>query len=360
MNEKLKAERALLSPPGDDIAETIKYNKMSQAELAKRLGKKPSKVHDIITGKEPITVNTALQLEKVLGMSAQYWLNRESNYREKLTRLQQKEFLETCKGWLSEQPVKQLKQCGYLKAKDIGPAMVEETLQFYGVTTPEQWESIYVKEYAMASYRKSPAHKDALGSMAAFLRIGEIEMRKLNVAGFTKTNFKNLLTTIKALAVKHPANFKKKLQQLCADAGVAIVYTTCLPKAPVSGATRWIGNNPLIQLTDRHKTSDHFWFTFFHEAGHVLLHGKKKIFLEDFEGYKEDGKKEMEADTFAAKSLLPETFVDELPKDFTEDDVVKMAKKYKTAPGIVVGRLQHLKLAHYSFGKGLKKKVKLF
>ena len=110
MNEKLKAERALLSPPGDDILETIKYNRMSQAQLAKRLGKTTSKVHDIITGKEPITVKTALQLEKVLGMPAKYWLNRESNYREKLTRLEQEEFLETCKGWLSEQPVKQLKE----------------------------------------------------------------------------------------------------------------------------------------------------------------------------------------------------------------------------------------------------------
>lgn len=360
MNDKLKAERALLSPPGDDISETIKYNRMSQAQLAKRLGKTTSKVHDIITGKEPITVKTALQLEKVLGMPAQYWLKRESNYREKLTRLEQEEFLETCKGWLSEQPVKQLKECGYLKSKEIGPAMVEETLQFYGVTTPEQWESIYVKEYAMASYRKSPAHKDALGSMAAFLRIGEIEMRKLNVATFSKTNFKNVLPVIKELAAKHPAHFIKKLQQLCADAGVAIVYTMCLPKAPVSGATRWVGNNPLIQLTDRHKTNDHFWFTFFHEAGHVLLHGKKDIFIEDFEGYKPNGKKETEANDFAAKWLLPETFIDELPKEFTEEDVVKIAKKYKTAPGIVVGRLQYLQLAPYTFGNGLKKKVKLF
>ncbi len=360
MNERLKAERELLSPPGEDIKETIAYYKMSQAELAARLGKTTSKTHDIITGKEPITVSTAIQLEKVLGRSAQYWLNRESNYREKLFRLQQEEFLEACKGWLSEQPVKQLKECGYLKAKDIGLAMVEETLQFYGVTTPEQWENIYVKEYAMASYRKSPAHKDALGSMAAFLRIGEIEMRKLNVPAFSKIDFKKLLPTIAVLAAKHPANFKKKLQQLCADAGVAIVYTMCLPKAPVSGATRWIGNNPLIQLTDRHKTNDHFWFTFFHEAGHVLLHGKKDVFIEDFEGYKPNGKKETEANEFAAKCLLPESFIDEVPKDFTEEDIVKIAKKYKTAPGIVVGRLQHLQLAPYSFGNSLKKKVKLF
>lgn len=360
MNERLKAERALLTPPGDDILETIKFLRMSQIELAQRLGKKPSKVHDIITGKEPITVATALQLEKVLGVSAKMWLNRESNYREKLLRLEQEEILESCKDWLKEQPIKQLRECGYLKAREIGHAMVEETLQFYGVASPEQWEDIYVKEYATANYRKSPAHKDALGSMAAFLRIGEIEMKKLELVDFDKTSFKNVLAKIKELAAKHPANFKKKLQQLCLEVGVAIIYTRCLPKAPVSGATRWIGGNPLIQLTDRHKSNDHFWFTFYHEAGHVLLHGKKDIFIEDFEGHKPDSKKELEANKFASEWLLPENFVDELPKRITEEVVINIAKKFKTDPGIVVGRLQHLKLAHYSFGNGLKKKIKLF
>lgn len=360
MNEKLKAERELLSPPGDDIKETLEYHKMTQATFASRIGKTTSKIHDIITGKEPITVKTAVQLEKVLGRSAQYWLNRESNYREKLFRLKQEEFLKSCKGWLQEQPLQQLRECGYLKAKEIGPAMVEEALQFYGVASPEQWETIYVKEYAMASYRKSSAHKDALGSMAAFLRIGEIEMKKADLPEYNKTAFKNLLPEMKAMAAKHPANFKKKLEQLCAGAGVAIVYTRCLPKAAVSGATRWVGNNPLIQLTDRYKTDDHFWFTVFHEAGHVLLHGKKDVFIEDFEGHKPDSKKETEANSFAAGWLLPDEFVDDLPEEFTEEDIVKIAKKYKTNPGIVVGRLQHLGMAPYHFGNSLKKKVTLF
>lgn len=360
MNDRLKAERALLSPPGDDILETIKYQRISQAELGKRLGKTPSKVHDIITGKEPITVNTALKLEKVLSISAQFWLNRENNYREKITRLEQEEFLESCKGWLREQPIKQLKECGYLKSHEVGTSMVEETLQFYGVASPEQWELIYIKEYTLASYRKSTAHKDALASMAAFLRIGEIEMKKMELPDFDKVAFKSTLQKIRQLAEKHPANFKNKLQQLCSEAGVAVVYTRCLPKAPVSGATRWIGNNPLIQLTDRYKTADHFWFTFFHEAGHVLLHGKKDVFIEEFEGYKPDNKKETEANEFATKWLLPEEFVADLPENFTEEDVIKIAKKYKTDPGIVVGRLQHLKLVSFSFGNNLKRKVNLF
>ena len=94
MSEQLKVERELLSPPGDDILETIENIKMSQAELADRLSKTPSKVHDLITGKEPVTYNTALQLEKVLGIDAQFWLNREMNYRTKLARIEQEEALE--------------------------------------------------------------------------------------------------------------------------------------------------------------------------------------------------------------------------------------------------------------------------
>ncbi len=91
MNQNIKSERELLSPPGDDIAEIIEYKRMSYAELAKQLNKTTSQVHDIISGKEPITKTTALQLEKALGISPQYWLNRESSYREKLRRLEQKE-----------------------------------------------------------------------------------------------------------------------------------------------------------------------------------------------------------------------------------------------------------------------------
>ena len=94
---ELSIERELLSPPGDTILETIEHIKMSQAELADRLGKTASKVHDLITGKEPITYNTALQLEKVLGIDAQFWLKREINYRTKLARIEQEEALEDAK-----------------------------------------------------------------------------------------------------------------------------------------------------------------------------------------------------------------------------------------------------------------------
>ncbi len=360
MSKLLKAGRELLSPPGDDILEHIEYIKMSQAELADRIGKTPSKVNDLISGKEPITYTTALQLEKVLGIEAQYWLNREMLYREKLARLEQKEALAYAEEWLRLQPIKELRKCGYIKSDKPGPAMVEEALEFYGVVNPARWQTRYVDEFASAQYRKSSAHQITLASMAAWLRMGELEMQKMQLPEYNKSLFKEVLQDIKSLVQYHPDDFAVQLQQKCAEAGVALVYTMCLPKAPVSGATRWFRDNPLIQMTDRHKTNDHFWFTFYHEAGHVLLHGRKEIFLEEYAGCVLNKIKEEEANQFAMKWLLPEKALEELPFEFDDEDIVALADKYKTHPAIIVGRLQWIEELAYNEGNHYKRKVNLF
>ncbi|WP_299580287.1 HigA family addiction module antitoxin [Mucilaginibacter sp.] len=352
-------ERELLSKPGDTILETIEYLKMSQAELSERMGKKPSKINDIISGKEPITVNTALQLEMVLGIDAQFWLNREALYRERLARIEQEEFLEQCKEWLQQQPLKELKSLGYIKAEKAGPEMVNECLQFYGVVSPNQWESIYIADYAATNFRKSGAHATALGSMAAWLRIGELELQKIKIPEFSKDNFKKSLEVIKGIAKDHPEDFAIKLREICFEVGVALVYSMSLPKAPISGAARWIGGQPLIQMTDRYKTNDHFWFTFFHEAAHILLHGKKDVFIEEFQGVENDQVKENEANEYSGNMLLPKSATEDLPESITELDIRRLAKQYNTHPGIVVGRLQKLQLVPRTFGTKFKMLVNL-
>ncbi|MBF0401228.1 MAG: ImmA/IrrE family metallo-endopeptidase [Magnetococcales bacterium] len=90
----------------------------------------------------------------------------------------------------------------------------------------------------------------------------------------------------------------------CAEVGVAVVFVRELPKTGISGATRWLTpDKALIQLSLLYKSDDHLWFTFFHEAGHTLLHGKKDLFLEDER--EKDQKKEDEANQFAADLLVP-------------------------------------------------------
>ena len=56
-------------------------------------------------------------------------------------------------------------------------------------------------------------------------------------------------------------------------------------------------------LSLRYKTNDQLWFSLFHEAGHILRHGKKKIFLEFNHGGAQA--EEAEADRFAANLLIP-------------------------------------------------------
>jgi HTH-type transcriptional regulator/antitoxin HigA len=359
MRTNSKIERELLTKPGDTIIETIEHLKMSQAELAERLGKTPSKVNDLISGKVPITVNTALQLEKVLGIDMQFWLNREMSYREKLARIEQEEFLEECKGWLKQQPIKELHRYGYLKSNKPSNELVEECLQFYGVASPVQWQNVYVDSYAQTSFRKSAAHTGVLASMAAWLRIGELKLRKEKLPDFNKDLFKQKLEEIKHLVQIHPDDFPSQLKILCNSAGVAVIYSHSLPKAPISGAARWVGGIPIIQITDRYKTNDQFWFTFFHEAGHILLHGKKDVFIEGFDASESSEQKEDEANGFACDWLLPDTFLDEVPTLIDERAIRKIARIYSTHAAIVIGRLQNLKKVPHHFGSNLKLRVEL-
>ena len=158
---------------------------------------------------------------------------------------------------------------------------------------------------------------------------------------------------------EHPEDFSDQLQAACLEAGVKVVYTHCLPKAPITGSTRWINSNPVIQLSGRYKRNDIFWFTFFHEAGHILLHGRKDVFLE-ITGYRgHDPDMEKQADDFARTWTLSDEEEQEIVKDgqFTEARIRHFAAKFNTHPAIITGRLQHDNLLPYKSGSKFFKRV---
>jgi Zn-dependent peptidase ImmA (M78 family) len=147
--------------------------------------------------------------------------------------------------------------------------------------------------------------------------------------------------------------------RLCAEAGVEAVFVPELPRTGICGATRWLApTKALIQLSLRYKTDDQFWFTFFHEAGHILLHRKKEVFLEqDGEAGAEE---EEEAHTFARDLLIPLTdwrrFVSSGQYEASVD-IAAFAEAVGVAPGIVVGRLQHDGLIPFSRCNELKRRL---
>ena len=362
-------KRKLLSPPGDTIQETIDTIGMSQFELAERMGKNNKNINQIIKGKEPITQNTALQLERVLGIPASFWIEREKEYRQELASIEAEEALASQREWLKEFPIKAMQNFGWIPAATNEVQLVKDLLTFFGLASPLQWKEIYLDHSVTVSFRMSLAHTSSPGALSAWLRKGELQAQELKLKirhassfggkkSYVSSRFTNSLSKVLPLVELQPNDFKERLQGICSDAGVAVVYTPCLPKVTASGASRWIKNltTPLIQLSGRYKTNDHFWFSFFHEAGHILLHGKKGVFLEDVQGARIDKKKEKEADSFASELLFPSKALKKLldERRVDEDVIASYAKEYHTHPAIIAGRLEHHGMCHPSLFRHLK------
>jgi hypothetical protein len=140
--------------------------------------------------------------------------------------------------------------------------------------------------------------------------------------------------------IDDPKDFVPQLTERFASCGVAIVIVRAPKHCPVSGAVRWLTpTRALVQLSFKYLRNDSFWFTFFHECGHILLHSKKMLFLE---GTEVDGKDEKEADNFAADTLIPPTdWSSFAPLTLSEGVIRDFAREIGIAPGIVLGRLRN-------------------
>ena len=329
-----------VTPPGESLLETLEVIGMSQAEFAERTGRPKKTINEIIRGKAMITPETALQFEKVLGVPASFWINREQNYQEWLAREQEKSNLEQQLSWIENFPVKEMATMGWIEKCDNPLDTLNELLRFFGIASPQQWNAV-TNDLSVA-FRRSTAYKAEPEIISVWLRKGEIEAQNIECEPFDAEVFRNALDEIRLLTNESPDIFVPKIRELCAKAGVAVVFVHELRKLRTNGATRWLNpNKALIQLSLLYKTDDHLWFTFFHEAGHILLHGKRDIFLE---GDNQINDKEDEANRFSADWLIPSSaYKDFHPRGsyFSKAEINRFAESVGIAPGIVVGRLQH-------------------
>lgn len=338
----LELKKSLLTCPGDTIQEHIDHIGMSQAELAERLGRSVPKLNELIKGKAPITKETATKLEYVLGVPASFWLNLERTYQDELLEIEQMEELEQCKEWVSGFPLPIMKKLGIIPDTRDKGYIAGSLLKYFRVASPAQWSDIY--NGSSLAFKIELRHTAEPQAISVWLRLGELQAEKLKVARFDKKTLRNCLDKIQDIAYKHKDTWLQDLQELCASCGLALVYTPCISKAPIYGATRWIKNNsvPLIQITDRQKDYNAFWFTFYHELAHILYHGKKDIFIDGIESIKPDKEKEDEADAFAARMLLSEKERNELFQypNFDRELIIQLSKKFKKHPGIIVAQVQ--------------------
>jgi addiction module HigA family antidote len=327
--------------PGETLTEVLTERGMSQAELARRAGLSAKHVNQIVLGAASITAETALRLERVTGVLAQVWTNLEADYQVTRTLQEEESRLKVHIGWLQSLPVNELARRGHVRPDTSGVDRLRDVLAFFKVATPEAWHQVWALPTA---YRRSQAFEVDYGALASWLRIGELRAGKLDLQPFNRTKFRTALSAIRDLTmVTDPELWLPQLTRLCAEAGVAVVIEPEIKGARINGAVRWLPTeHPLIELSLRHRWADIFWFTFFHESAHVLLHDRKRLtFVDGADPARTEDSMEREADELAGRTLLPRSFDDRLRRTRSEAQVRSLADEAHVHPGIVVGRLQH-------------------
>ena len=346
-------------PPGEILAEEIEVRGMTQRELAARLGRPPQVVNEIIRGKKAITPDTAIGLSQVLGIEASYWMNLEADYQMTLARERSRASMSEQEQWLSLYPVRDLIKRGWIEAGRDKASRVQALMSFLEVASIEP--RVY-QEAVGFRITDAAREKISMGTLAAWLRKGELDAENIETAEYDAGAFRRALAEIRHLTVQPPEEFLPCMETLCADAGVAFCVVQELPKLGANGAARWLNDSKaLIQMNIRGKWADVFWFSFFHEAGHVLRHRhQRRIVVDGLDVDPDAAAIEAEADEFARDFLIdPEHWRDFRNSGyFGPGDVYEFANLVGIAPFVVVGRLQKEGLVPYNRFAGMKRRYK--
>ncbi len=348
-------------PPGWVLAEYLEVRGTSQTEFARLCGRSRKSINEIVAGKAALQPKAALQFERVLGLDARIWMGMEADYRLHKARVAEAEELAAAVVWAKKFPRQELAKRGSLLKGVEGGELVSNLLSFFGVGTLDAWNRKY--ESMKVAYRHSPSFNSSQEALASWLRLGELEAKSAECPEYVETRFRSALQEIHGITLEPMDIALPKTRALCNEAGVVLAYVSPLPRAPLSGAAYWLSSKKaVIQLSGRHKTNDHFWFSFFHEAAHLLLHSRNSIFVDNMKVSEtdEDEVDEGEANEWAAEFLIPRNdwrgFVQAAM--FEAGDVRNFATEQGIAPGIVVGRLQHKKLISGGYLNELKENLR--
>ncbi len=327
-----------VSPPGSTLCDLLDERGISQKVLSIRLGRSDKNLSQIVNGKAPITPELAIDLERVLGTPARFWLERESRYQEWLTRSSITEPTTEDLAWARSFPYPKMAKYGWMPPTTVAREKYYNLLHYFGVVSRSAFSAWAAS--LRPQFRRSVLTTDKDHLIAAWLRQGELLAEDVDAGLYDEKAFGDAVDHARTLTCEAPSKFVSELRERFSRCGVVILFVPELPSMGVSGATRWITpSKALIQITLRYKTNDCLWFTVFHETCHILRHQKRAVYLET-NGSK--NAEELEADTFAANHLIPvhayRTFSDR--HDFERASIEAFAQTIGIAPGIVVGRLQ--------------------
>jgi len=335
--------------PGEYLEEVLEELEMTQSDLSHRTGRPVQAINEIIKGKKSITPETALQFEQVLDVPAHVWTGLQNEYNMILAKEKEIALIKEETNLLSRFPYLDLSKMGLVKETRKKEERVAELKKFLKVSVLSQIKD--VKEFEPA-YRVTDQRNVSSEALATWLHSGRLLSEKVETSVFDKKRLENSLNDIKTLMSTQELNYAiKEIKKILCSCGVALVMIPHFKGTKVSGATFWSKNKTkaVLLMTLRGSYSDIFWFNFFHELGHILLHDKREIFLEDGYNNEKLKKQEDEANEFSKNFLIDKEKYNELiSKDITPSLVKKFAEENNIKDSIVVGRLMKDNIIQYS------------
>jgi plasmid maintenance system antidote protein VapI len=338
-------------PPGETIRKLAGNIGLNSLELQERLKLTGSEINSLALGSKPITQTIALRLSKCLGGSPDFWTRREYAYRsylQKAERLREDE-----KNWLGQLPVKEIFQMLGKAYANRHEVKLSTCLEFFGVSTIDDWYSNYSTALHQTAFRTSSSFSSSDVSVIYWLKKSQdiAELGASEMPKYDEAQLRNELSAIRSLILlKDVTILFPKLVRILRRCGVALVYSPSPKGCRASGATFFVEGMPVVVLSGRHKTEDHFWFTLFHELGHVLLHSGGVHIDIDLSSQGTLDQEEQEANDFAMEIIIPSADRHLLEKLSIRNwrQIPRVARDLGLSTGVLIGQLQHLGSIHYS------------
>ncbi|AWG20546.1 addiction module antidote protein, HigA family [Flavobacterium faecale] len=336
--------------PGTILVDEIEANDYSQIEFAKLIGFNRSQLNEIIKGKRNINAETALLLEKALGIDADFWLEMQKNYDLDIARITEKNKLrlEAIEIW---NVIKNFIPISFFKKEKIisgDPCLdIERIKTVYQVSNIDQLATMSVQSNFARFKKSTKLHADVVNIMG-WVKLVKFRASETNVISFNHESKEDLIKTLKHILFENK-DVLKKVQKCLSEYGIKLIYQEKGDKTPVDGVSFWSNGNPAIGMTLRHKRLDNFAFTLFHELGHVyehLVNNNQAEFI-DLNSKNEDGdyknsNEEKEANLFAQNELInPEDWTQYKRDNYKinqDEAIVPFSMRIKTHPSIVRGR----------------------
>lgn len=339
--------RDLIIHPGETLKEILEDREMSQRELAIRTSVKEPHISAIVKGKKPLSISFAKKLGYALGVDASFWINLQSNYEKELADYEEL-------NEISSEEINILQKIKKITdyAKDVklidpdaeNSMLVIECRKCLNTSNLTRIGDIS----QVGAYRLSLVDKVDTDILFTWLRVADLIIKRQQLeVELNLALLKEKLPLIKALTFEDVETIHIKLKEHLADCGIKFAIVKHFTGAPVQGVIEKNNDGTLsLIMTLRRKFADIFWFTFFHEIGHII-NGNIKDRLIDYEGIKNEI--EIKADQFAADLLIDPNKYKEFIEfgDFSLSTINKLCDELKIPAYILIGRLQRDKHIEY-------------